>query len=108
MDIEDEGLVVNLVFRGAGMLRVDTADRTILRLLRDRDRDGIPSEVVLRDGSRLLIFNISWGFDPAAVSAQVTTNISPSIGGAPVDVFTTDAVVAINDPETGAPLLAVA
>jgi hypothetical protein len=90
------------------VLRVDPADRTILRLLRDRDRDGIPSEVVLRDGSRLLIFNISWGYDPAAVSAQVTTNISPSIGGVSVDVFTTDTVVAINDPETGAPLLAVA
>jgi hypothetical protein len=97
---------VNVVFRGAGVLRVDPADRTILRLL--RDRDGIPSEVVLRDGSRLLIFNISWGYDPAAVSAQVTTNISPSIGGVSVDVFTTDTVVAINDPETGAPLLAVA
>lgn len=99
---------MNVVFRGAGALRVDPADRTILRLLRDRDRDGIPSEVVLRDGSRLLIFNISWGYDPAAVSAQVTTNISPSIGGVSVDVFTTDTVVAINDPETGAPLLAVA
>ncbi|MBY8861721.1 MULTISPECIES: hypothetical protein [Nocardia] len=99
---------MNVVFRGAGVLRVDPADRTILRLLRDRDRDGIPSEVVLRDGSRLLIFNISWGYDPAAVSAQVTTNISPSIGGVSVDVFTTDTVVAINDPETGAPLLAVA
>lgn len=99
---------MNVVFRGAGVLRVDPADRTILRLLRDRDRDGIPSEVVLRDGSRLLIFNISWGYDPAAVSPQVTTNISPSIGGVSVDVFTTDTVVAINDPETGAPLLAVA
>ncbi|WP_067675157.1 hypothetical protein [Nocardia miyunensis] len=99
---------MNVVFRGAGVLRVDPADRTILRLLRDRDRDGIPSEVVLRDGSRLLIFNISWGYDPAAFSAQVTTNISPSIGGVSVDVFTTDNVVAINDPETGAPLLAVA
>ncbi|MCM6773359.1 hypothetical protein NDR87_07735 [Nocardia sp. CDC159] len=99
---------MNVVFRGGGTRRVGPADRTILRLLRDRDRDGIPSEVVLRDGSRLLIFNISWGYDPAAVSAQVTTNISPAVGGAPVDVFSTSAVVAINDPETGAPLLAVA
>ncbi len=99
---------LNVVFRAEGIRRVDATDRTILRLLRDRDREGIPSEVVLRDGSRLLIFNISWGYDPAAVSAQVTTNISPAVGGAPVDVFTTAAVVAINDPETGAPLLAVA
>lgn len=100
---------MNLVFRGTGVLRLDPADRTILCLLRDRDRYGIPSEVVLRDSSRLLIFNISWGYDRATMtSLQVTTNISPSIGGAPVDVFTTDAVVAINDPETGAPLLAVA
>ncbi|MBF6174121.1 hypothetical protein [Nocardia blacklockiae] len=99
---------MNVVFREIGSLRVGPADRHILRLLRDRDRDGVPSEVVLRDGSRLLIFNISWGFDPTEVSAQVTTNISPSIGGMPVDVFSTSAVVAINDPETGAPLLAVA
>ncbi|MBF6330187.1 hypothetical protein [Nocardia transvalensis] len=99
---------MNVVFREDGLRRVDPADRTILRLLRDRDRDGVPSEVVLRDGSRLLIFNISWGYDPSAVSAQVTTNISPAVGGAPVDVFTTAAVVAINDPETGTPLLAVA
>lgn len=117
--------------RGAGRSRGDIpasaqsapqighVDRTILRLLRDRDRDGIPSEVVLRDGSRLLIFNISWGYEiswdfdldhgyvPSAAAAQITTNISPSIGGVPVEVFTTAAVVAVNDPETGAPLLAV-
>lgn len=99
---------MNVVFREFGTLRVGPADRHILRLLRDRDRDGVPSEVVLRDGSRLLIFNISWGFDPSAESAQVTTNISPSVGGMPVDVFSTSAVVAINDPETGTPLLAVA
>lgn len=95
------------------------ADRIILRLLVDRDRDGLPSEVVLRDGSRLLIFNISWGYEfawdfevsrgyaPAAAAAQITTNISPSVGGVPVDVFTTATVVAVNDPETGEPLLAV-
>ncbi|MBB5917994.1 hypothetical protein BJY24_006906 [Nocardia transvalensis] len=100
--------MLNVIFREVGALRVDRADRTILRLLRDRDRDGMPSEVVLRDGSRLLIFNISWGYDPSVAAAQVTTNISPSIGGLPVDVFSTSAVVAINDPETGAPLLAVA
>ncbi|WP_216897222.1 hypothetical protein [Nocardia alni] len=99
---------MNLVFRLPGMLRVDPADRTILRMLIDRDHEGIPSEVVLRDGSRLLIFNIAWGYDPTTVAPQVTTNISPSIGGAPVDVFTTDSVVAINDPETGTPLLMVA
>ncbi|AHH17138.1 hypothetical protein [Nocardia nova] len=99
--------------------RIGSADRTILRLLRDRDRDGMPSEVVLRDGSRVLIFNISWGYEiawdfevsrgyaPVAAAAQITTNISPSIGGVPVEVFTTAAVVAVNDPETGTPLLAV-
>ncbi|RMI29106.1 hypothetical protein [Nocardia stercoris] len=99
---------MSVVFRGAGALRVDPADRTILRLLRDRDREGYPSEVVLRDGSRLLIYNISWGYDPVTVAAQVTTNISPSVRGALVEVFSTHAVVAVNDPETGDPLLAVA
>lgn len=50
---------------------------------------------------------MSHGYAPAAAAAQITTNISPSIGGVPVEVFTTAAVVAINDPETGDPLLAV-
>lgn len=100
-------------------MTIGSADRTILRLLRDRDRDGMPSEVVLRDGSRLLIFNICWGYAfswdfevsrgyaPSAAAAQVTTNISPNVGGVPVDVFSTESVVAVNDPETGGPLLAV-
>ncbi|WP_024803742.1 hypothetical protein [Nocardia sp. BMG51109] len=99
---------MNVVFRELGTVRLDRADCTILRLLSDRDRDGVPSEVVLRDGSRLLIFNISWGYRQDAASAQVTTNISPNVGGMPVEVFSTSAVVAVNDPETGAPLLAVA
>ncbi|ATL66917.1 hypothetical protein IU500_22790 [Nocardia terpenica] len=103
-----EAFDMHVVFRSPDTRHGEPADRTILRLLRDRDRDGVPSEVVLRDGSRLLIFNISWGYDPAAVSAQVTTNISPAIGGVSVDVFSTAAVVAVNDPETGSPLLAVA
>ncbi|WP_019928305.1 hypothetical protein [Nocardia sp. BMG111209] len=97
-----------VLFRGDFTRWVEEADRTILRLLRDRDRDGVPSEVVLRDGSRLLTFNISWGYDPKGATAQVATNISPSIEGVAVEFFTTNAVVAINDPETGAPLLAVA
>ena len=99
---------MNVVFRTIGALHVEPTDHTILRLLRDRDRDGMPSEVVLHDGSRMLIFNISWGYCPDAGSAQITTNISPNIGGMPVDTFATSAVVAINDPETGHPLLAVA
>lgn len=88
-------------------------------MLRDRDRDGVATEVVLRDGTRLLIFNICWGYEitwglqhsgeyaPNPASAQVTTNISPAFGGAPVDIFDTAAVIAINDPETGTPLMAV-
>jgi hypothetical protein len=99
---------LNLLFRADGARPGNATDRTIVQLLLERDRDGMPSEVVLRDGSRLLIFNISWGFDRSVRSAQITTNINPSIGGAPVEMFWAEAVVAINDAETGAPLLAIA
>ena len=36
-------------------------DEGLLALL--QERDGRPSEVALRDGRRLMIFNIAWGYD---------------------------------------------
>ncbi|MQA97255.1 MAG: hypothetical protein GEV11_22415 [Streptosporangiales bacterium] len=80
-------------------------DEAILRLL--QDRAGQPTEVVLRDDTRLTVFNIAWGYDLGDEYAHVTTNISPDIEGAAVDFFFTSSVVAVRDPENGVVLLEV-
>lgn len=78
-------------------------DDAIIRLL--RDRDGVASEVVLHDGTELTVFNIAWGYDMGDEYAHVTTNISPDVDGASIDVFSTESVEKIVDPDTRAVLL---
>ncbi|MCB5170125.1 hypothetical protein LG634_35655 [Streptomyces bambusae] len=78
-------------------------DEAILQLL--QDRDGLPSEVLLRDGVALTVFNIAWGYDIGDEYAHVTTNISPAVEGTTVDFFLTKSVAAILDPASGAVLL---
>ncbi|MFD0149438.1 hypothetical protein ACWGQ4_00230 [Streptomyces sp. NPDC055721] len=80
-------------------------DEATLQLL--QDRDGLPSEVLLRDGVTLTVFNIAWGYDLGDEYAHVTSNISPAVEGATVDLFFTSSVVAILDPTSGAVLLEV-
>lgn len=65
-------------------------------------RDGIETEVVLRDGQHLSVFNIAWGYDDGDVNAHVTTNISPSFVGSCIDFFWTNDVMSILEPRTGA------
>src|SRR5262249_25279443 len=85
----------------------DGADMTnasharVLQIL--KRRCGEWSEVWLRDGRRVRVLNIAWGYDLDDPVAHVTTNISPSLAGAdlPVDFFRTDEVVRIIDPENG-------
>jgi hypothetical protein len=64
-----------------------------LRIL--KRRNGKWSEVWLRDGRRVRVLNIAWGYDLSDPVAHVITNISPSLAGAdlPVDFFRTDEVV---------------
>jgi hypothetical protein len=64
-------------------------------------RDGERSEVVLRDGRRLGVFNIAWGYDLGDVFAHVTTNVSPFVDGMPMDFFFTEDVVSVLDPRSG-------
>jgi hypothetical protein len=73
-----------------------------LRIL--KQRNGKWSEVWLRDGRRVRVLNIAWGYDLGDPVAHVTTNISPLLAGAdlPVDFFRTDEVERIMDPENGA------
>jgi hypothetical protein len=68
-------------------------------------RDGMTTEVVLRDDTRLSIVNIAWGYDEGDVHAHVTTNISPDVPDASVDFFFTNEVVLVVDPSTGIVLL---
>ncbi|WP_406437794.1 hypothetical protein OHB00_25195 [Streptomyces sp. NBC_00631] len=77
-------------------------DVAILKVL--QDRDGLASEVVLGDGTRLTVFNIAWGYDFGDEYAHVTTNISPGVAGSPVDLFSTNSVAAIYDPVDDAEL----
>jgi len=56
--------------------------------------------VVLRDGRRLMVHNIAWGYDMGDGWAHVTSNISPGIGGASIDFFYTSEVATMIDPAT--------
>lgn len=63
-----------------------------------RERDGVPTTVVLGDGQRLHVLNIAWGYDDGDEWAHVTTNVSPSSDSEDVDFFSTDTVVRVLDP----------
>ncbi|WP_211762667.1 hypothetical protein [Kutzneria sp. CA-103260] len=78
-------------------------DDDVIELL--QRRDGVPTEVVLRDGNTLTVLNIAWGYDIGDEYAHVTTNFSPPAEGIEIDFFCTDTVAAIVDPETGTTLL---
>ena len=65
---------------------------------------AIATEVRLRDGQLLQVFNIAWGYDDGTEWAHMTTNISPAIDGQAVDFFFTNDVMQITDPGTGVQL----
>lgn len=79
-------------------------DGELISLL--QERDALATEVVLRDGRRLTVFDIAWGYDLGDQFAHVTTNISPGRDDRPIDVFFTSEVVKVADPETSAVLFA--
>jgi hypothetical protein len=75
-------------------------DDALIALL--RQRDGLDTEVVLRDGRRVVVRNIAWGYDDSDDWAHVTTNVSPEVRGHSIDFFFTNDVAAVLDPPTGA------
>jgi hypothetical protein len=77
----------------------DPSDAALIALL--RTRDGIATDVRLRDGLRLHVMNIAWGYDNGDAWAHVTTNISPTIEDTSVEVFSTEHVEAVADEATG-------
>jgi hypothetical protein len=81
------------------MGRPPSQDEALLQVLETRaDRESI---VVLRDGRRLAVYDIAWGYDLGDSWAHVTTNVSPGSQEAPVDFFFTSEVALVIDPETG-------
>ena len=63
-----------------------------------KKRDGIETQVRLKTGRVYRVFNIAWGQDDSDPELHVTTNISPDIEGASVDLFFTNEVSALLDP----------
>ena len=68
-------------------------DGTLVHLL--NERDGEQTTVILRDGRRLDVRNIAWGYDMGDENAHVTTNCSPFVDGLFLDVFFTSDVQSI-------------
>ena len=66
-----------------------------------RGRDGLSTRVELAEQRVLDVFNIAWGTDMADDFEHITSNISPTVGGATVDLFFTDEVIRIVDPDLG-------
>ena len=68
-------------------------------------RCGSTTTAVLADGKKIEIHNIAWGRDMSEPFDHITTNISPS-PDCPhtVEFFTTDKVVLLMAPESGAVL----
>jgi hypothetical protein len=67
-----------------------------------RERNGQLTDVLLSGGRTVSVYNIAWGQDLGDDFEHVTTNISPGIGGATVDMFFTDEIEKVVAPETGA------
>jgi hypothetical protein len=67
-----------------------------------RERDGMPTRVILADGRELDVHNIAWGQDIADPEFHVTTNISPApVVPHVIDIFSTGEVASIADPQSG-------
>ena len=73
---------------------------TALTILKKRDPD--PTDVQLEDGRVLRVYNVAPGRDLGDEFDHVTTNISPSPAcDHTVDVFYTNEIAGLVDPDTG-------
>jgi hypothetical protein len=70
-------------------------DTGIINLL--ASREGVATLVCVENGNVYTVFNIAWGYDMGDVFAHVTTNVSPDVKGASIDVFCTNEVIQIRD-----------
>lgn len=74
--------------------------RLIVSLL--NARDGQKTRVDLSGRRTFEVFNIAWGEDIGDDYEHITSNISPFLDGASVDLFFTDEVASLIDPTNGA------
>lgn len=77
------------------MTSIPPKDSPLINLF--QKRDGSMTTVELRDGRRLEVSNVAWGYDEGDPFAHVTTNCSPFVAGKSIDVFSTDNVVVVHD-----------
>jgi hypothetical protein len=77
----------------------DPRDLEILRVL--RERDGVLTEVLLKDGHVRAVWDIGWGYDAGESWAHISTNVSPGASGRPFDFFFTHEVYLVRDPMSG-------
>ncbi len=87
---------------GPDMVQPPAADTQLIELL--RERDGRSTVVELHDGRGLTVINIAWGYDMGDTRAHVTTNCSPFVAGEPSDMFGTDEVQRVIDPDREEPI----
>jgi hypothetical protein len=60
-----------------------------------KSRDGFETKVELQNGKIITVWNIAWGYDFGDEYAHITTNISPNIPNATIDLFYTNEIVKI-------------
>lgn len=97
--LSNEGLRHSLILNNATLLyQQPRRDKEIIQLL--RTRHGIETEIILRNGEKKKTWNITEGYDMGEAYANMTTNISPSIDGATIDLINISDIVEIVDPLT--------
>ena len=78
-------------------------DKELIQLL--HTRDGIATEILLKNGEKKKVWNIAEGYDLGEAYANLTTNCSPSIEGTPIEIINTSEISQIIDPSTKEVLL---
>ena len=81
---------------------IEPLDTSLISIL--RARDGVATEVQLRNGVSLRVWNIAWAYDDGDQWAHVASNVSPRIEGEALDFFSTSDVALVLDQATGAVL----
>jgi hypothetical protein len=66
-----------------------------------RSRDGIRTDVTLKDGRTCEVWDIAWGYDLYDPHAHISTNVSPGQEGRAFEFFFTHEVVRMTNPESG-------
>jgi len=70
------------------LTQTEHKDKNIIDIF--KSRDGLETKVELKNGRRISIWNIAWGYDIGDEFAHITTNISPNVDNATIDFFFTN------------------